>query len=185
MFKKDCYVNIAICDDTKTDIENLQKIIEHYKNIRKINLNVDTFNSGKELISSVNTGHEYDLIFLDIIMPVIDGISLGKKIREQGLKNQIIYTTTTKDFAFDAFSVDAMNYLLKPVTEKDVFEIIDKKRTDNTSKYILLESQNNIFRIDLKQIKFCEARGNYVYWYLMSNKIITIRETLQNTNGHL
>ena len=106
-------IKVAICEDSKLDLQMLQKIVEFLMKDRGLDFQIETFLSGEELLAGYKN-HPSDLIFLDIMMDEIDGIKTGKEIRSLDSKVEIVYCTSSSDFALAAYEVHAMGYLLKP-----------------------------------------------------------------------
>lgn len=115
--------NIAICDDDESIVTRLAEIVEQYTRQNNLPIEVNTFSSGVALLEKFNG---YDLIFLDIDMPEMNGIDVAKKIREKDRNCKIIYITNHDDFTHQAFSVRAYGYIVKPFTK----EIIENELND-------------------------------------------------------
>ena len=112
--KEGLMIRIAVCDDQEIVCENVRKMILHEEEDR---YEVDLFRSGKELLEA---GRKYDILFLDIDMPGMDGIMTAKEIRKTDKQVEIIYITNYGGYAGYAFGVHAFGYLLKPVKEKEI-----------------------------------------------------------------
>ncbi|MFR3728949.1 LytR/AlgR family response regulator transcription factor [Lacrimispora sp.] len=137
--------SIAICDDDKKDTLKMVALIKDYMNARRIPCQVDTFQSGEELLGIHKV---FDLIFLDIGLSGINGIIVGKKIREENRNVKVIYTTSYKQFCKQAVNhVHAFAYLEKPVTrdkaEKQLDEILqyiqEEHEQSETVKFEIME----------------------------------------------
>jgi DNA-binding LytR/AlgR family response regulator len=124
-----------------------------------------------------------DLIFLDINMPLLDGISFIKTLRQPP---QIIFTTAYKEYALNAFEVAAVDYLLKPFSLDRFMMAVDKaleRMNTNSSavqteqsiqqvaESIFIRTENKIYRVLYKDILYAEASGNYI-------KVICRNQTL-------
>lgn len=117
---------IAICDDDEKlcfAIENY--ILAYGKEVREI-IAVDVFFTGEELHENMVKGDYYDLLYLDIELPVISGIEVGKKIREELHNNytQIVYVSSYKKYMEDLFRIRPMDFLSKPITELMIKETL-------------------------------------------------------------
>jgi DNA-binding LytR/AlgR family response regulator len=135
---------------------------------------------------SVLQTQQVDILLLDINMPVIDGISFAKTLKS---KTEIIFTTAYKEFATDAFDLNACDYLLKPFSFDRFIIAIDKavdrlqvksvKPTSvvnlNESKhpedYIFLKANSKVYKITHAELLYAEAQGNYT-------KIVTTNGTI-------
>jgi len=113
--------------------------------------------------------HDVDIAFLDINMPVLDGIAFLKTLR---LPPQVIFTTAYKEYAVEAFDLNACDYLLKPFSFERFIQAVDKAREKitktssqlqiATESFTYLRADGKIFKIDLEDLQYAEANGNYV-----------------------
>jgi DNA-binding LytR/AlgR family response regulator len=111
-----------------------------------------------------------DLIFLDIEMPDISGIDLIKKLGNK--KPLIIFTTAKKDYAVEAFELNVVDYLVKPVSQARLLQAVEKAQEtlDSNREEVKIEEQGFVFvkdngmlkRISIEDILFLEAMGDYV-----------------------
>lgn len=113
---------------------------------------------------------EAPLIFLDINMPRLSGIDFAKSFNRG---SDIIFTTAYPNFAIEAFSLDAVDYLLKPIAFDRFLQSIDKVKasmTQNQSNWILVKENKRLYKLKLADILYLQAYGDYV-------KIITPEKT--------
>lgn len=118
--------NIAICDDEPLICSKLESMVEAYKDSSQIKTEV--FYSGEELYDSLNSREHYDLIFLDIELKVMNGMIIAQKIRNElcDEKMHIVFISGKQEYAMELFAVRPLHFLIKPLTERQVFEILDK-----------------------------------------------------------
>lgn len=117
-----------------------------------------------------------DILFLDINMPKLSGIGFVKSLKEPPM---IVFVTAYPEFAVDGFEVDAVDYLLKPVSferfRASVNRILDRRLVKNehqkAPEHIMLRANKKDYRVDFDEILFLEAQGDYV-------KFITTKESL-------
>lgn len=124
-----------------------------------------------------------DLIFLDINMPVIDGIGFLKTLKKAP---QVIFTTAYKEYAVDAFELSASDYLLKPFSFERFLMAVDKVAEKLVSvasapaenppaqadDFMFIKSDNKIFKVAFEDILFLEAFGNYAKVYLTDKQLM-------------
>lgn len=111
---------IAVCDDSSFVLDEIKKII---LNVPDISCRIDTYNRGDLLLKEHRC---YDLIFLDIDMPGMGGIETARTIRKYDKKVKIVYVTSYRDFAAQAFSVHAFSYIMKPVSPEKIEAILSE-----------------------------------------------------------
>lgn len=114
-------MNVIYVDDEPMQIKNFCLTTEGMKRID----NLETFETGQDALEWVKE-HSADVAFLDIEMPVMNGIELAKKLREINKNIRIIFVTAYAQYALDAFGVDAIGYLLKPYTSEDIEKQLQK-----------------------------------------------------------
>ncbi|MCR5273522.1 MAG: response regulator [Lachnospiraceae bacterium] len=104
-------MKVVCVDDEQLSLDLIMDNCRRIKEIDKIK----GFDDSLEALEYVNT-HKVDVAFLDIDMPLMDGITLGKKMREKWPKLNVIMTTAYSNYALDAFDNDCSGYLIKPIT---------------------------------------------------------------------
>lgn len=139
---------------------------------------------------------DIDLVFLDIQMPELSGIQLSKIIKE---KVKIIFTTAYPQFALESYSLNAIDYLLKPFEFERFYEAVVKAKdqarpletttqTEDPYLFIKTDGKNNFERVLLKEICYIESLKNYVAIHTPEKQIITystlkhIEESLQDSD---
>ncbi|MBR5202098.1 MAG: response regulator [Clostridia bacterium] len=115
-------MKIMIVDDERIASEELYDICLSHSSIKSVNV----FNNPAEALFFISENSDIDIAFLDIEMPVMTGLELAKKINEINKSTKIIFVTGFKEYAYDAFKVNAIGYILKPYDDETVFNEIEK-----------------------------------------------------------
>jgi two-component system, LytTR family, response regulator len=139
--------------------------------------------NGEDALQKINT-NAYDIVFLDVNMPIVNGIDLLKEIIA---KPAIVMTTAYIHFAFEAYENDAVDYLQKPISEQrfekaitKALEYTKKKRLEHL-KTITLKVDGIKRKINQEDIVYCQSMGNYTRFFLENSiKPILVNETLAN-----
>ena len=176
-------MRIAICDDNIIEFENMKKLLKEYSASKNIVLDMVTFNSPLELINQIQKGVSYDLLILDIIMPLLNGIDTAKEIREYDKNIKILFLTFSSEFALDSYSVNAYNYLIKPVSGNKIFPILDSVLLEikkNSTEYLLVRSSSGLMRIYIDSLVYCEIRNKTILYFLSNARIVESCGSIKN-----
>lgn len=161
-------LRIAICDDMNDFLLEAKSAINAWKN-KPDSMIVDTFNEADSLIFAHST-HPYDIIFLDIVMPLLNGIDTAFELRQIDKKVKIVFLTTSVEYAIDAYSVKADNYLLKPIDLNKLHACLDDLYEDiqSQTKCLMIKTHNAIYRVPIRDIEYIEAQNKQVQ-FILSN----------------
>lgn len=174
---------IALCDDEKAELKKTEQMLDNYeKKHPEMGFMVECFDNAEELLFMAREkNYEPDLIMMDIYMPEKMGIDAAKELRDMGYEAKIIFLTTSREHALEAFGVDASQYLVKPVTEKMLFSILDKILKDveeERRKYLLLRIEGRIQRVAINNIVYCEAQGKIQCLHFVDGTQCLLRMTM-------
>lgn len=170
-------MKIVFCDD---EIEYARLLSDRTRKCNGFSgAQVSLFSSGNELWHSVESGNSYDMFFLDIDMPGIDGLELGKRLNATCPKSIIIFVTNHEKYAIDAFDCDACGYLLKSRNDKRFSDTIEKalKRYRSMNKSIYLDTEAGTITIPIDSILHIEYAGRQCLYYT-DKGVYSIRRTL-------
>lgn len=157
-------MTIYICDDSKSDLLRLHHHLQEYLSHLDQQITVEAFQTGKQLLRQYEeTVEKPSLIFLDIYMDDLDGMSVAHILREEHYEGGLIFTTSSMEHAMDSYNVDALYYLQKPYDHEDFMNAIRRCTSifENTSKLYRVTVQGKEVQIPLKDILYFEA-GRHV-----------------------
>lgn len=161
-------MKIAICDDEKIHVEFLCDML--YKQFNDKDIDIYTFEDGNKLISLIQEGNYFDIIFLDIMMPKINGMDVAKQIKEIKPELKFCFLTSSPDFVFDGYDLDAINYLIKPISFNKLNKVMEKCfMKDKFSNLFVIKNKNSIQKIDLNYVEYFEIIGRIVTAYININ----------------
>ena len=172
--------HIALCDDEESELDKAENMLKSYQEQnRECSFSIERFISADDLLWKVKE-NEYmpDLLLMDIYMPRKLGIEAAKELREMGNECRIIFLTTSKEYALEAFRVDAVQYLVKPVSEEELFSVLNKllgSMFEEQKKYLLLRIDNRNRRIAMRDIVYCEAQKKCQCIYLSDGTQFLLR----------
>ena len=158
-------LRIAICDDDLGFTGNLETLVlEESRNIR-IRVDTDVFSDGKNLLKSIQSGEHYGLIFIDIEMEQIDGISAARKIRETDRSVLFIYISGYDKYFKELFEVEPFRFLSKPL-DKEKFRRYFKEacqRIGETEVFFQFTFNRELRKVPLKDVVYFESSNRVVH----------------------
>lgn len=170
-------VRIAVCDGDLEALEHTKIVIKQCLLKLKIEAETDCFRHATSLIESVK---EYDLFFLAVKMPTMDGFDVVAELRRTGKNGRIIFITKYSEYMQEAFKVQPFRYLLKTDPKEKVQEAIKSAiLEDEERKGILLETNGKVLYIFLNEILYVESLGDDMAIVLKDKQYI-VRMALKN-----
>lgn len=150
-------MKVAVCDDEPIHRKRLVSIIQMTLDLKSIKYSIFEFTSGEELILSSEV---FDIYFLDIKMDKLTGIEAAKKIRQENQKAGVVFVTALKEYVFDAFDINAFHYLLKPVNEDKLREVLCSFLNYNNKQdyFIIAKTANLSVKIFYQDIIYIESQ---------------------------
>ena len=157
-------IKFAICDDEPL---MAQELAGHLADYMKENLitaySVSSFSDGRALLDAID---RFDVIFLDIQMEQPDGMETAKLLRRRGDHSLLVFVTVLKELVFDAFQVEAYDYLLKPLDRarfKQTMERVLRSLDRKTAEDIVIQRGTGCEVVLLSDIVYCEVLGRKIY----------------------
>lgn len=173
-------MNVAICDDTLQEREHICKLLSEYTNVP---LSVRFFESGVQLLEAVEAspGDRFDVVLLDIIMPGLSGMAIAKELRRCDARVNLVFITTSLDYAIEGYEVQAKRYLLKPVNKKVLFDLLDDiaQNHDPNREGVVVKTTAGLHRLDVDDIIYCEVIGHFVYYHMKTGRVHEERSSLE------
>ena len=158
-------LTIAICDDDEAELQKIRAAAEDFVSRQcGVNAQIKEFSDSLEFLDSIEKNPCPELVLLDICMPYASGIEIAKKIREKSSAAKIIFLTTSKEYALDAFEVNAVHYLVKPFTQNQFDEAmertIDLFTSNSKPKEITINGKGGSATIiSISEITYIESIG--------------------------
>lgn len=156
-------MRIAVCDDEEKFRNQARDMVD--KLAGSLDVVVDAYSDGNQLLAAFDK-KPYDVLFLDIEMPVMDGITLAKKLRERSDSIYIVFLTGHVEYALEGYEVNALRYLTKPVQEEKLREVLRFVMDQNTSKkQLMIKEDGEELLLNIADIIYFEAQNQYVMIY--------------------
>lgn len=180
-------LNIAVCDDSPQDLALICQYLKNYQNLHThYEFHVDAYTSADALLKALSRRKEYEIYFLDILMPGKDGISLARYIRSHNLPSLIVFLTSSPEYSLDAFRVKAMQYLMKPIEEKEFFDVLDDASEilhKMTARYLTAALSDGRRQLRFSSIVYVECKNRILYFHMADGQSLasrTIRKSFES-----
>lgn len=164
---------IAICDDEPELREHLKMLCQEILLKQNYNGTVTSFSNTLELFHELkNDPDAYDLLLLDICMDGPSGMELAKKLRILGNRISIIFVTGSVEYLLEGYSVQPLQYLMKPVTSDALQKAIGTDlQLNHLPKTIVFEAGKKKYQLEFEDILYLESMNHELYIHLTKEKI--------------
>ncbi|MFZ7102400.1 MAG: LytR/AlgR family response regulator transcription factor [Peptococcaceae bacterium] len=155
---------IAVCDDDMQQLNILCEEIGHALHGQKAGFDLVRFSSGEEIAAAVaEQGKRFDILFLDIIMDELSGVEAARRIRGKDQNVSIVFITSSPDFVFEGYDVQALHYILKPVDEEKLRGVLMYDFAKRFEKNCLdIKFAGSVVRVPFDDIVYLESRGRKI-----------------------
>lgn len=177
-------MRFAVCDDELTAREQIVTLLEDYIQSRKLEIEYEVFDNYAELSEQID---QFDLFFVDYMMPEIDGMTFSQNVRNKfGKSKTIIFITAYDEIVYDAFSVQAHRFLTKPLDKFKFYEALDAYLNTNlTTGHIIVQNNGAVTAIDFNDIYYILVDRKELYictekeQHLCRRSISSVEEDLE------
>ena len=155
-------LSIAVCDDEVVECCNMARKIKDILEEMKIPCIVRQFWSGEKLLQALEG---FDIVFLDIIMRDLDGMKTAQIFRKKAFDKILIFVSSSREYVFEAYDVEAFQYLLKPVDDRKLKSVLQKavlKTESRSQEFIILSRDRQKKKLFLDDIYYFEIKGRMV-----------------------
>lgn len=151
----------CICDDEPKDLATIRALVEEFAGAHpEYPLAARTFSSSMELLEHLETKGGFDLYLLDVLMPRMAGLELARRIRARREPAELLFLTTSREYALDAFDVAACGYLVKPV-DKEKLEAAMLRAVQRLAKAetasMVLKTRDGLRRLPFRELVMVES----------------------------
>ncbi|WP_419024939.1 LytR/AlgR family response regulator transcription factor [Emergencia sp.] len=175
-------IKICICDDNIEDLEYTFDLVKEFaESHSEYAIKLRKFQSAYDLLDCIEADCSFDIFILDIVLPHINGIELAKKIRQRKEPCEIIFASTSREFAVDAFEVNATNYIVKPIAKEDFDRILEetmRKIQLNNRRTLIIKVKGGMRKIATSDIIVIESFSRRRGISLLSGEQIETGSTL-------
>ena len=154
-------LKIAICDDEQSQIEYITSLVSLWGAKEEHNCEIRTFMSAESFLFEYEDDKTYDILLLDVEMKNMNGIELAKHIRKDKNRAEIIFITSHFEFVGEGYEVDALHYLIKPISAEKLTQVLTK-----AAEKISVEPPSVVISCEGETVKLYEADILYVESFL-------------------
>lgn len=179
----DFMINIAICDDKVEFSSKLEMLLIDIVKEEKIQADIDVYQSGNELLHKLQKDKcYYDMIFLDIEMKGMDGLETAKEIRKQDEITTLIYVTSHKSYAIEAYEVQPFRFLVKPINQDTFYECFRKayEKIIAGEFYFQYKYEKVYYKVLVSDILYFESEKRVIRIYLKNGTVGKFYDKLNN-----
>lgn len=182
-------IRIALVEDDRAYREELMTFLKRYEQESAERFSITTFTDGDEIVEGYNG--QFDIILMDIVMKYMNGMDAAERIRMRDSEVVIIFITNTPQYAMKGYLVDALDYVLKPVTYFSFSQRIDRalaRMKKRTKKYLSVVCKGGLMKLDVSQITYVEVRDHDLIYhttdteYLSKGTLTDVEQSLEREN---
>ncbi len=181
-------IRAAFCDDDRSVLNELQVLMDSYRGERNQKITCTAFYSPLELIAQIEKGMRFDVLFLDVLMPGVDGIETAQEIRAYDSAMKIIFLTSSAEYAVQSYTVNAYFYQMKPICPENFYRLMDsviEEREKAQKKNLIIRSKRGVTQIDLDHLVYCEVCSRTLVFHMQSGELIEGAGRMDDLNRQL
>lgn len=178
-------LKIAIVEDEESYISVLQEYLERYRKESGESMEITVYRDGDAITASYRA--QFDIILMDIEMKFVDGMTAAEEIRRVDSEVIIIFITNMTQYAIRGYEVDAMDYVLKPVSYFAFSQKIKKavaKLQKRKDAYITIQIKGGMVRVNVEDIYYVESQGHNLLYHI-ADGIYTASGTMKSAEEEL
>ena len=182
-------LKIALLDDDKTALLISKGAIESFFQEKNIAISLDAFSSPVNFLAMAKE-ENYRLVFLDIDMPELNGLEVGKQLKEFNPQTDIIYLSQREDLVFDTLVLHPFGFIRKSKIIQDFASVLElfvntSLNTQSENKKITISSKTGTISADIDSIMYIEGNKNYQTFYLKDGNVFDARVLMSDLETKL
>lgn len=183
-------MRIAIAEDEQAYLEQLQAYLRRYAEETGVPIQVDAFLNGAQLVEHYQSG--WDLLLLDVDMPVMNGFDAARAIRRTDPEVSIIFITNLAQYAIKGYEVNALDYILKPISYFALsmkLDMVVRRLHRNVEESLMVNQDGDLIRVPLSHLYYVEIFSHELNYHTTEGTLVTTTsQTLsaleQRLEGH-
>lgn len=179
-------LRIGLCDDDKGYMEELTDMVRQWAKENKLKIELFSCDNGDKLLAQSTASH-MDIVILDIVMPLLNGMDTARELRAQDTAVKLIFLTSSPEFALESYEVKAQDYLLKPVSYDRLREALDAccQMLRAEPKNMVLKTSFGFQKLYFGDVEYAEAQNKRVVFHLRTGREVDTPEPLHSLEDKL
>ena len=163
---------IAICDDEQNQIEYITSIVASWSAHEGHGCEIRTFASAEAFLFEYEEDKAYDILLLDVEMKNMNGIELAKRIRKDNNRAEIIFITSHFEFVGEGYEVDALHYLIKPISVEKLTQVLTKaaEKLSVEPPSVVISCEGETVKLYESDILYVESFLHYIVIHMKDNE---------------
>lgn len=163
-------IRVAVAEDEQNTFEMIHTFLDRYASEKQLEISIRHFSNGFEITDSYKP--EFDIILMDVDMPLINGIDAARKIRSQDPSVIIIFITNLSQYAIQGYSVQAFDYILKPLNYFPFSEFfgraVARVQSLENKPYYTIRLKDGMRKVAIRDIYYIEINNHTLYYHTAS-----------------
>lgn len=180
-------MQIAICDDEHKELKAIRKALDTYREAHtEYSFEIDEYSTAFGILHALERGKAYDIALLDICMPGILGTDVAEAMLAKSPDMGVIFLSSSSEYAVEAFALNATHYLLKPFSQAQFDEAVDRAVKKTEERVCLsLACVDGMHRVCISEIAYVESQSHYLDIHLSSGGVLRVRMKLSEMFGKI
>jgi DNA-binding LytR/AlgR family response regulator len=178
-------IRIAIVEDEETDASRLKEYLCQYSTESREKFDIVVFTDGDEILENYTA--EFDIILLDVQMEFMDGMTAAKEIRKIDPEVVLIFVTNMAQYAIRSYSVDALDYILKPVSYFAFSQRLERaiaRMKKRSQHFMTISIRDGVQKLDISKIYYVESQAHKLVFHT-ANSVYTSSGAMQDLEEKL
>ena len=165
-------IRVAICEDDDQDLASIRAYLSRFEAEKECSFMVEHFSNPVSFLDNYHS--KYDLVLMDIDMPYLNGMETARRLRKLDSNVVLVFVTNLANYAIEGYSVDAMDYILKPVSYYEfsmkMMRVL-RSLLDAQRDYIVIPSRISSTRLPLDELIYIETKGHRVVFHTLKRDL--------------